>query len=106
MHAVQRAHCGIPHLCSLHAQPGQGDAVPQRGEGRPRSSESGRVLRYIGREEGLVAFTASAVSTAKMSSSSLNVVAPVSTRCHRSSRRTQWTRSRSFGRVRHGALSM
>eukprot|EP00959_Pyramimonas_sp_CCMP1952_P023121 486336-Pyramimonas_sp.AAC.1 len=37
-------------------QPGQGDAVPQRGEGRSRSSKSRRVLRYIGGEEGLYGF--------------------------------------------------
>eukprot|EP00976_Prorocentrum_cordatum_P052789 1065275-Prorocentrum_minimum.AAC.1 len=57
MQAVQRAQCGIPPLRSLHAQPGQGDAVPQRGECRPWSSKSGRVLGYVGGEEGLHGFS-------------------------------------------------
>eukprot|EP00959_Pyramimonas_sp_CCMP1952_P237134 4956218-Pyramimonas_sp.AAC.1 len=51
----------------------------------------------LGTSEERKAFTASAVSTTKMSSSGLNVVAPVSTRCQRSSRSTRWTRSCSSG---------
>eukprot|EP00959_Pyramimonas_sp_CCMP1952_P036527 764579-Pyramimonas_sp.AAC.1 len=39
-----------------------------------------------------------------MSSSGLNVVAPVSTRCQRSSRSTRCTRSCCSGRSRHEAI--